>query len=747
MHSHEMLTTVVTAIAGGIFLIALSHRWKVPAIVPLLLGGIVLGPEVLGIVQPASLGEILPVFVSLAVGIILFEGGLTLDLEGYRSASKVIRRLLTVGVLTTWLVTAAAVTLVFGTSLPFGLLAASFVIVTGPTVIAPLLKRIKVTVKLHSILHWEGVLIDAIGVFIAILCFEYLLDKSIGNALSMFALRIAVGGGLGVAGGLGAYHLIRRRIIPGDLLNDFALAAAVFVFGVSELVVSESGLLAVTVAGLVLGAHKPADLKQLRQFKAEITDLLIGMLFILLAARLRFEQFADYGLRGLLMVLIVLFVVRPLNIAVSTFGLGLELRERLFLSWVAPRGIVAASMASLFTLHLQERGVPDAALVETFTYSIIIATVLLQGFTAGPLARRLGLSRPEPTGWLIVGAHRFGQQLAHFLSASAALPVVLVDSNPRAVAEARRNGLQAILADARDLELDERDEIQQVGNLLALTDNEELNVLLCHRWSSELGRGHVFRWGPAGGGMLDHHDVPGRQVWSRLPKPSLISAELERGEASLIEAGPGIGAPPPLATPVLAVQGGRVLLGHADLAAVDARPPALQLLLRREAEYVAQSLHPELVLQLDVDSQAELLAAMVDRARRILPELPRDEILEALLRRERIVPTALGHGVAVPHAYSARISERHVVVAQLRRGIELPTPDGEPVRLVFLLLSPPDDPEGHLATLADIARLTSDPTRREALKSAPDAQALLRLLAGPAGLSAAPGAQRAPAAT
>ncbi len=423
---HAILISLTTAISGGILLTIAARRMKVPGIVLLLFGGIALVPEGVGLVQPASLDGFLTVIVSLAVGLILFEGGLTLDLRGFAAEAVPITRLLTVGVIVTWLGAAFAVRAIFHLEPSVALLAGSMVIVTGPTVIGPLLKRIKVTSRLHAILHWEGVLIDAIGVFIATLCFEWLAQRNGQAAVTRFVLRAFCGLSIGAAGGYAIVFALRRRFVPQNLLNAFALGAAVLIFGVTDALISSAGLLAVTVAGFIVGwKHPPGELKSLRGFKAEITDLLIGMLFILLASRLKLAHFHEFGLRGVLLVAAIMFVVRPLNVVLSTAGSKLTWREKLFLSWVAPRGIVAASMASLFGIALSGRqGSANAQFLETFVYSVIVATVVLQGFSAGALARLLRVKRPEPDGWLIVNADAFGRRLARFIREEAKLHVL-----------------------------------------------------------------------------------------------------------------------------------------------------------------------------------------------------------------------------------------------------------------------------------------------------------------------------------
>jgi len=525
--THHILVSCVTAISIGVMLLILSRRFNIPGIVLLLLGGFALGPNGIGLVDPDALGSGLQVIASLSIGIILFEGGLTLDLGGYLSASSVIKRLLSVGVVLTWMLTSAAVYFIFSTDLSLALVCGSLVIVTGPTVIGPLLKRIKVTRKIHSILHWEGVLIDPIGVFIAVLCFEWIVTASGPTALTNFGLRVIVGLLFGLIAGFGIYFVERKRFVPDNMINVFALASAVLLFGVTESVLTEAGLLSVTVAGFVLGVKKPVRLEQIREFKAEITDLLIGTLFILLSARLSPEQFLSFGYRGIAVVAIVMFLVRPISIFFCTLGLDITWKEKTFLSWVAPRGIVAASMASLFALSgkINTPGLDDR-FIETFVYSVIVGTIIFQGFTAGILARLLGLYDPRRKGWIVVGAHPFARAIASFINSSSEASVLLVDTNHASVNAAKRQGLSAVVGDARiaDLtEIEEAFEVHSVGNLLALTDNESLNTLICQNWASRIGKENVYRWGTLSSTSQSHDAASGSLIWSDLPKPSIVS--------------------------------------------------------------------------------------------------------------------------------------------------------------------------------------------------------------------------------
>lgn len=725
LQQHALLESLATAVAAGIFLTVLSRRLGLPAIILLLAGGVVLGPEGIGLVKPASLEGFLPVVVALAVGLVLFEGGLTLDLRGYRKGSIVIRRLLTGGVVITWLGSSFFVWWLLDVEIPMALLAGSLVIVTGPTVIAPLLKRVKISSRLHDILHWEGVLIDAIGVFVATLCFEWIVIGSGETAVLNLLLRVGSGIGLGIFGGLAIASAYRRRIVPEGQLNAFAIGAAVGLFGLTEAIISEAGLLSVTLAGLVVGWRRPVELERLRQFKAEITDLLIGMLFVLLASRLELDWFRDFGLMGALAVAAVMLIVRPLEVFTASIGSPLAWRERLFLSWVAPRGIVAASMASLFAIQLSHLELPgDPRLLETFTFAVIVATVVIQGLSAGPVAGLLGVRRPDPTGWAIVSADTFSRRIARFIREEAGLEVVILDTNPRLIEEARNEGLVALQDDARNVELSsEREALRRCGHLLALTDNPELNELLCDRWREVLGRGSVHGWSPRAATLEGRHEFSG-VAFPGMPRPSVAAAELIDDDARLELVGR------PLLSedmPLLALAPGRAVpIGDLE---TDVQPDDRILVLRRYSGFLARSLENGTVVDLEVETLEDLAKALVDKVIQLHPGVSTEEALARFAEGDKILGSVLGRGVAIPHIYSPLIARRLCLLARLPQGLEIPD-EKKALQLVFLLVSPEGDPSGHLETLAEIARLCTSDKRRQALIDCPDPESARRLLLG-----------------
>ncbi|MBI5014026.1 MAG: cation:proton antiporter [Deltaproteobacteria bacterium] len=727
---HDVLVTMMVAISAGVFLTVLARWMRVPAILLLLLGGLALGRQGVALVHPESLGAGLTTLISLSVALILFEGGLSLDAAGFRHASVVIRRLLTVGVLVSWIGAALAVAVSLRVPLPVALLAGSLVIVTGPTAITPILRRIRIRSDLHNILHWESVLIDPVGVFVAILCFEGLLVGTGGTALTAFVLRFVTGLAMGALCGGVTWALLRVGFVPENLTNVFTLACAVLTFGLTEMVgyslgFSEAGLLSVVVAGLALGILQPPGLQKIREYCDEIASLLIAILFILLTARLDFAHFLEFGVPGALAVALVVFVVRPVNILLSTRASGLGMREKVLLSWVAPRGIVAASMASLFALELETTGNADAALLETFTYGVIVATVVLQGLTAGPLARLLGLQRPTPRGWMIVGAHSLSRQVGRFLATQLKVPVVLVDMNSRQVAEARAEGLAAIHSDARNRSLRERAEVQEAGNLLALTDNESLNELLCTLWRSDFRRDHRYFWRSGGQPEAAHH-AGGAPIWSTLPRPTVVAAELLSGQATLAEGD----EPPPgqagVAVALVSVRGPSALFPSADAERPGPKVPTLFLV--RKAEYLLRGLDPSLVLRVEETGIEGLMGRVAGGMAAIREGLSGDALAAELIEQTRRAPAVLGQGVAVPHAHSPTLRERVCAVVRLGKGLDLGAPDAEPVRLLFALASPSDDPEGHLATLAAIARVVADGPTRRALLDAHAPEDVIRLI-------------------
>lgn len=733
--SQAVLTLSLAVAIGGI-LTVLSRRLPIPRIVFLVSGGVLLGPEILGFVQPESLGSLLNVLVALAIGLILFEGGLTLDLDGFRSAGVVIRRLLTIGLITTWALTTLVIWSLYGYDLAFCVLAGSLVVVTGPTVIQPILKRVRLRWNLHHTLHWEGVLIDPIGVFAAVLTFEWVVGGAGGMALMNLGMRILGGLLIGFVGGEIISWLLRRRAVAEDAINIFMVAAALLVFACTEAFIAEGGLLSVTVAGLIVGARKPSGLKAIVEFKSVITEILIGTLFILLTARLELSQFIDFGWKGFCLVGIMILLVRPVSVLASTFRSDFSIPERAFLAAVAPRGVVAASMASLFALSLSEQGFTDrAAFLESFVYSVIMTTVVVQGFAASPLATLLGVREAEARGWLIVGAHSMAREVATFLRDVCRVPVVLVDGNRGAVKEARRLGFEAIFGDAREVDdLKERNEMRGVGRLLAFTDNEELNELLCSKWADTFSKVHLYRWASSKSSN-DNEPHAGKVVWSWLPPPSLVSSELLLSEAAMVtRTGPAQREAGRLSALISVVEGevrmDPPLPGaekKPDREREKAKEKVVTLHIRREADPLLDAMRSRWIIRSSASSPEELFAEVAEVIALRDTHMDAETLTQALQNQHEAAPVVLGHGVAVPHVPIAELEEPVCAVVQLPNGMQFAPGQTEPVNLVFLLLSPREQPELHLVIMGEIARLAADNTFRDELIKAAEPSAIMDL--------------------
>ncbi|WP_182869581.1 cation:proton antiporter domain-containing protein [Rhodopirellula sp. JC639] len=727
MHPNESLTTFTLAAALGVCLFTVATYLRTSPIVVLLLGGVIVGPEGLGLVHPDSLGEGLGTIISLAVAIILFEGGLTLDLNGYRSVSQEIWRVLTIGVFVTWIGTTALLRLIFGFDIVFCVLAASLVIVTGPTVIGPLLHRIRVQAKLHHILHWEGVLIDPIGVFLALLSFEFFVstDGTSQLVIKDLLLRFAVGVVLGIAFGFVLDWVLRRDWIGKPHLNTFVLAMAMLNFALADMAISESGLLSVTVAGLVLGSRNAPPLRDIVRYKMALKDFSIGLLFVLLAANLDLAAFVRYGWHLVLAVAGIMLIVRPLNIFVSMRRSLLTWKEKLFLGWIAPRGIVAASMASVFALELGRRGVENAVFLESFTYSVIAGTVVVQGITAGSVGRWLGVVRPVPTGWIIVGAHALGRCIATFFTRHG-IDVVLIDTNAREVRDAEREGLIAINEDAMQLNPQKHAELYRCGNLLALTANADLNRMLCRRWAELLEDATLFRWEKSGYQTAENeHLLVGKRVWTELPlsrwmHPNSESPPLqvERRETN---AGPETG------NVLMTARGNQVIPGNPH----ELHKEDVEWLVydgSGEQDSCVLPLTAENVIFSEQTDLHELYREMLHHLHQQLPGIDPEQMLVEIWRREEDYTSLLGHGIALPHTWSPAVDRATLMVARPRHQLLCPLTD-LPIEIVFMLLSPVGEPDEHLACLSHIARLIGTESQRQRILDAGDAEQLHRLIA------------------
>ncbi|MHC4607137.1 MAG: cation:proton antiporter, partial [Planctomycetota bacterium] len=442
----------------------------------LLIFGVLLGRDVLGAIRPHEYGAVLEVVVSLSVAVILFEGALTLDLRRIRQVHVCVRRLVTIGLLLTFIASTVAAHLVAGLAVPQAALFGALVTVTGPTVIKPLLRRLHVRRAIATILEGEGILIDPLGAILAIVCLQYALGEG-GGAIAAFGLRmgagIAVGAVVGAAAALVVKHLPRRH---AEIKNLIVLACALGCYGAAETLLHEAGIVAVVVAGLVTQRGMEPHERELRAFKEQITTLLISVLFILLAANLQLGAVTGLGWPGLITVLLVMLVVRPLNVLYCTHLRAPNLREQAFLSWTAPRGIVAAAVASLAALKLGKAGISEGATVEALVYLTVFLTVIVQGSTAPLFARLLGITVRDEGGVIVIGANAVGRAVGR-LFRDAGRDVVLIDTNPYHCDLAEREDLKGVCGSATDRDTLHHAGILDAGTFIACTESAKANEM------------------------------------------------------------------------------------------------------------------------------------------------------------------------------------------------------------------------------------------------------------------------------
>lgn len=494
------LIGIASVIALGIGAQWLAWRLHLPSILMLLVVGFLAGP-ITGLLHPDELfGDLLLPVVSLSVAIILFEGGLSLSLRELREVGSVFTKLVTLGALVTWLASAALAWAIFGLSPPLAALLGAILIVTGPTVIMPLLRHLRPRRRVGNTLKWEGIVIDPIGAILAVLVFEAILATgSPGQATGVAIVGIlkAIGGGTGI-GLIGAAVVVlalRRYWIPDYLQNPVTLMAVVLAYTASNQIQPESGLLAVTIMGVALANQRAVTVKHIVEFKENLRVLLIAVLFIVLAARLPLGSVTELGLQAIVFLGLLILVVRPVAVTLCTIGSRLSWRERAFVAWMAPRGIVAAAVSSLFALRLAESGYPGAESLVAITFAVITGTVAVYGLTAGPLARRLGVADPNPQGALIIGAQPWAREIGQALLDEGFL-VRLVDDNWGHISAARQAGFETFYAGIlQEYVLDEID-LEGVGRLFALTPNDEVNALAALHFLEVFGRSEVFQLPP-----------------------------------------------------------------------------------------------------------------------------------------------------------------------------------------------------------------------------------------------------------
>ena len=523
---------------AGIIILGIIAQWvawrlKLPAILPLILIGLLVGPfstlfsddgtkwiePIWNGVEGFFPGESLYYFVSLAISIILFEGGLTLKRSEIRNIGPVITKLITLGSLVTFIGAGVAAYFIFGLSLKISFLFSGLIIVTGPTVISPILRNIPLKKDVSSVLKWEGILIDPIGALVAVLVYEFISAGGGGEftitALKEFCSIVLFGTTFGFSFAHALAFATKKHLIPHYLLNVATLSAVLGVFVMSDTFAHESGLLAVVVMGMVLGNINLPNLKELLYFKESLSVLLISILFILLSANINMEDLELlYRWETAVLFLVVVFVIRPIGVFLSTHGSDLKMNERVFISWVGPRGIVAAGIASLFgsKLLLKEEPVPDAEFITPLVFMIVLGTVLLNATTARIFAKVIGVFLKKSDGILIVGASEVSRLIAKYLQKNDR-HVILLDSNSTNVRMAKELDLDAIEANIYSDDVTDNVELSHVGYLMALTGSSDINTYAINRFRKQFGENGAFRL-ISKGEMDDPTSIPKEGLFS-----------------------------------------------------------------------------------------------------------------------------------------------------------------------------------------------------------------------------------------
>ena len=510
MEEQAFVIALVGVLGIGAQWIAWRTGW--PAIVLMLAAGFLAGP-ILGLFDPeAAFGELLEPMVAIGVALILFEGGLNLDLRELRHAGDGVWRLVLFGVPIGWLLASLAGYFVAGLVWPVAILFGGILVVTGPTVVLPLLRQSKIQPRPAATLKWEAIVNDPLGALCAVIAYEYFRltaaapDATLFEVVPPMIIAALLAGGIGYAAARFVAWSFPRGLVPEYLKAPVLLTLVIGVFVVSNAIEHEAGLMAVTVMGVALANMNVTSLRSIHHFKENIALILVSGIFIVLSASLDYEELSYLNWRFGLFLLALLFLVRPLTILVSLLFSSVPWKERLLLAWIAPRGIVMVAVSGLFALRLSELGYADGEVLIGLSFAVVVVTIVAHGFTIDLVARWLGLRGSSRPGLLIVGSTPWTIALAQEMHALKT-PVMVVDSSWQRLAPARRAGLPfyhgEILNEATEHNLD----LTPFQVLVAATENEAYNTLVCNEFAYEIGRDTVYQLGEAVSDD-DRHAIP-----------------------------------------------------------------------------------------------------------------------------------------------------------------------------------------------------------------------------------------------
>lgn len=497
--SEKELIELASIVVLGIAAHWLAWRLRFPSILFFLVFGFIAGP-VTNFVHPDQLmGDLLFPIVSISVALILFEGGLTLRLGELKDVGRVVITLIILGAVITWIIASAAAHYILDLDIRIAILLGAILIVTGPTVIGPLLSHIRPLKRVGRILKWEGILIDPVGAILAVLVYEAIVAGEFSEAgiVVFFGIlkTLLIGGVIGFGMAQILIQLLKKFLIPDFLQESFALVMVIAAFVISNIFQPESGLLTVTLMGLFMDNQKLVSIKHIIEFKENLRVIIISSIFILLAARLQLSDFNSFNTSTALFLAILIFIARPLSVFLSTIGSKINWRERALISWMAPRGIVAAAVSSVFAFKLAESGIEGAESIVPITFLVIVVTVTVYGLTAYPFAKILKVVQSKPQGILFVGAHSWARSIAKIIH-DKKINVIMVDTNRENIKAARLDGLPAYLGSILSEHIADELDLDGIGRLMALTPNDEANSLAALHMSDSFERGELYQLSP-----------------------------------------------------------------------------------------------------------------------------------------------------------------------------------------------------------------------------------------------------------
>ncbi|WLR42441.1 sodium:proton antiporter [Bacillus carboniphilus] len=532
----SLLFSIVLITVLGVLSQWVAWRYKLPAIVVMSISGLLVGP-IFGFIQPMEdFGTLYSPLISIAVAIILFEGSLNLDLKEIKDLNKPVFRIVTFGAILAWLLGSFTAHAVAGLSWEVAFIIGGLFIVTGPTVILPMLRQAKLNLRPAKILKWEGIIVDPLGALLAVFTFEFIKfftnDKGF-SILGEFLFISLCAIGIGIFFGYGIGWLFKKGHVPEFLKSPFVFAVVLLSFALAEGLMHETGLLSVTAMGMVIANMKLNSIEDMRHFKENISVLLISTIFIMITASLTRETlFQVFQLEIILFVLLMLFVVRPLSIYLSTAGTDLTRNEKLLIGWIAPRGIVALTVSGYLSSLLISEGFEEASILNSLTFALVFTTVCVHGFSIRWAARKLDLAYKSQAGVLLVGGNPFTTALGQVLE-DLSVPVLIIDSSWKRLSLARKVGIPSYRGEILAAETEYQVDMTPYDYLLSATEFDSYNALVCTTHVPHIGRNNLFqlsleRQETDGLDELGH-TVGGRNVFSEKATWGRLNAKVKSG--------------------------------------------------------------------------------------------------------------------------------------------------------------------------------------------------------------------------